>query len=311
MTIASRREATDVTTFEVRINSHSDKAYNNGLCQVELLLTLVGTDLLSREELDSIRLVDEYTRQVIPVVDSSQPVPEGTWGMSTEKNAYDFHPPTRDAATSAREPQKQYYTCYVQTADVANRKKSIGARITLTSNGREVHSMDRSGSLGSVEVTPVPSPIPKDSAWDSDWGDMEEQEVAYGVIRKIYWLGLIFAGERHSIVSMNVVAGKPASGFRWVSPGSAQGGFFGFAPPGAATFTYSNVEWTGTYRPMSNDWDKSGRATVAFVRNIGLGPYQGAASASTQYELRSQYGTLYRVTIEVDTTCQALVLIPH
>ncbi|WP_087722904.1 hypothetical protein [Pandoraea sp. PE-S2T-3] len=310
MDTKSDERATIIHTFKVTVSSGGERTYNNGLCQVRLEIELIADKNLSPAETATLRVVDGNSEQEVPLVDSSMPVPIGTWGSSLAKNVYEFHPGGADIAVENRE----FLHYYVQTADFANARKTIGMRITLENN-QEIFSKNISHSDGTVDLIPVAPVSPPFSAWNQDWEQTHKYTVGSNIKVTIYYLGLVLAtGARQAMRTMEVAPASFASSYKWLSPNSQSGAFCGYAEPPTdqqptPEFVYSQVQYTGAFRVAKNDWPRVACAAIAFVANDSLGPYQGAANAQgCTYTLRDQYGTPYRVRVNITPACDALTL---
>ncbi|VVE23308.1 hypothetical protein PAQ31011_03275 [Pandoraea aquatica] len=304
--------ATVIQTFLVDVFSPDMRLYNNGLCQVMLLVEIVADMQLSPSEIATLRIVDGITKLEIPMVDSSLPVPARTWGASKERNLYDFHPGTRKAARDSSRAG-EFFQFYVQTADQSNARKRLAASIELDS-GLKVYSTDVSGSDSYVEVLAVeasPQPI---SAWETQWNDSMKFDVADGKSVTVYFLGLTVNGASREIRDIQVGEDGYASAFRWLAVSAKTGAFCGFAAPPTddqrvQSFTYSQPQFIGTYRLDNNESPRTGCAAVAFIHDLKLGNYQSAANGPhITYQMRDQYGTLSRVRLSITEKCDEMQL---
>lgn len=221
MDTKSDERATIIHTFKVTVSSGGERTYNNGLCQVRLEIELIADKNLSPAETATLRVVDGNSEQEVPLVDSSMPVPIGTWGSSLAKNVYEFHPGGADIAVENRE----FLHYYVQTADFANARKTIGMRITLENN-QEIFSKNISHSDGTVDLIPVAPVSPPFSAWNQDWEQTHKYTVGSNIKVTIYYLGLVLAtGARQAMRTMEVAPASFASSYKWLSPNSQSGAF--------------------------------------------------------------------------------------
>jgi hypothetical protein len=311
---ASKR-ATTISEFTLEISSGSEFVYNNGLSQVRITIIIAADSTLTKDERDSLRLCDADSRQTIPVVDSSVPVP-AAWGASTQKNAYDFYPsgatpPTLTPDTKAR--VQEVFHQYVQTADFAGTRRKFGARITLDAGG-DVYSMDTEGSKGEVEIVSSQYPMPSFSAWQMEWDNPDKFEVGSTIKVTVYHLGMTDNGKRYGIRTITVAPQSWASTFRWLSPNSSTGAFCGYAPPPDTQtpqqrFVYSHESSMGDYRPATNNYSRHGCASVAFVSRVGGLPYAGGVNMQgSVYILRDQYGTTHRVRVNIATSLDEMTL---
>lgn len=309
MQTKSEGRATVVNTFKVTSSSGGERTYNNGLCQVRLQIEIGADQPLSPAETATLRVVDGNSEQEVPLVDSSVPVPIGTWGSSLEKNVYEFYPVNADIPVE----NADFLHYYVQTADFANARKTIGMRIKLA-NDREYFS-NVSNADGTIDLIPVAPVSPPFSAWNQDWEQTHKYTVGSNIKVTIYYLGLVLAtGARAAMRTMEVAPASFASSYKWLSPNSQSGAFCGYAEPPTdpqptPAFLYSQEQYSGAYRVAQNDWPRFACGAIAFVANDSLGPYQGAANAQgCTYTLRDQYGTPYRVRVNITPACDALTL---
>lgn len=301
--------ATNIQTFELEITSGTERLYNNGLSQVRIQITIESDIPLTAEERNSLRLVDANTRQLIPVVeDSSVPVTEG-WGASTQKNDYDYCPP---GAAGTEPAASETLHRYLQTADFANARKSVGACITVSKI--DVYSMDRTGGKGEVEVVPVQFERPGLAAWKVEWDNPDRFDVGGSIKVTIFHLGMVDNGRRYAIRTIAVAPDSWASTFRWLSPNSSTGAFCGYAPPPDAQtpqqrFNYSHEQHMGDYRPATNNYARTDCASVAFVSRLGGLPWSGAVNnLGSIYVLGDQYGTLHRLRVNILTSLDKMDL---
>jgi len=309
--------ATIVTVFKVRSASGSERTYNNGLCQIRLEFEIVTDAPLSREEIATLTILDANTKQLIPVIKDDEenvPVPQGTWGCTRAKNDYDFYSPGLEIEPQQTKNYTEFQHYYVQTADFANARKTIGARIKLENN-REFFSAEINSADGKIDLIPVAPANPPFSAWNQDWEQTYKFSVGANVNVTIYYLGIVLpSGARLGIKTMEVAPASFASTFKWLSPNSQSGAFCGYAvppddPQPTSPFVYSQEQFTGNYRVSKNDWPRYACGAIAFVSNNSLGPFQaGANGQGCTYLLRDQYGTPYRVRVAITPECDALTL---
>ncbi|VVE79600.1 hypothetical protein [Pandoraea sputorum] len=305
--------ATQIATFALKITSGTERLYNNGLSQVRIEILIEADSTLTPEEEDSLQLVDATTRQLIPAVDSSVPVTTG-WGTSKQKNIFDFCPPGA-ALQEAVAPEP--FHRYLQTADFANARKTVGARITLAGSGGpgiDVYSMDISGSDGEVDVVPVQFQRPGLSAWMADWESPDRFDVGPNIKVTVYHLGIVDSGGRYNIRTIEVAPGSHASMFRWLSPNSVTGAFCGYAlPPDEFVqqhpFVYSDSQYMGDYRPTTNNYYRTGCASAVLVSRVGGLPWSGGANKQPcVYVLRDQYGTTHRMRLNIEESLKQIDL---
>lgn len=301
--------ATTIETFELKITSGTERLYNNGLSQVRIEITIESDVPLTIEEKSSLQLVDADTRQLIPVItDSNVPVTEG-WGASTKKNDYDFCPP---GAAGPEPVAPETLHRYLQTADFANARKSVGACITVS--GIDVYSMDKMGDKGEVEVVPVQFERPGLTAWKAEWDNPNSFDVGPNIKVKIYHLGMVDNGRRYAVRTIAVAPDSWASTFRWLSPNSSTGAFCGYAPPPdektqQQRFIYSHTQHMGDYRPETNNYARTDCASVAFVSRVGGLPWAGAVNnLGSIYLVRDQYGTTHRLRVNIPTSLDQMDL---
>lgn len=303
--INNAKSWTVLEVFSLTVSSGADRLFANGLQQVRIRVAIRAVDAegeivrLSNKEMNSLELVDHYSRQAIAYTESPSITPAGRWSWGNNRDSRYRYFPTGQTRSAQEEDEidlmdistnsnVQYRDVYVRTR--ADAPLHIGAR--LTRGDRVIFTTSEDSS---VTLTPVTSPTYRPG--DYNFQALEVQ--SNGTISFDYRpFGLNVGGVNMEFRSFHMASLVKLGNSNIITPA----GFTGFARPGEYSINYSSGIVIGPQQIRSG-YVKVGQPVVVVSRALVVHPGQLSAPVrEASISAVDMYGNNHRINVRYKST---------